>query len=173
VKTASGDPDVANMAEKRLLELKVQLDQAEDALMWPTLVETARNAIAGLEELVRDFGTDEEKERAGGMRIQVEDLIQAKLVNPLQKKVEQVEALSSKILFSQPSFWVSLFENAIENQSKMRDHDAANRLIEQGKQYQANGNFEGLKAVVRELWDLLPNEIVQAARRGYGSTVTK
>ena len=36
-----GDPDAAKQAEKRLLDLRINLDKAEDLLKWPALVTEA------------------------------------------------------------------------------------------------------------------------------------
>jgi len=173
VKGAGSDPDVANMAEKRLLEFKVQLDAAEDALLWPTLVDSAYEALGYMDEIISSYGNDDERSRAQGLRSQVEDLIQSRLMNPLQKKVEQVESLAAKVLLAQPSFWIGAFEDTIQHSSDMSDQPRANRLIEQGNQCVTSGNIEGLKSIVRQLGDLLPRDVPKPTQRGYRSSVIK
>jgi hypothetical protein len=37
----------------------------------------------------------------------------------------------------------------------------------------SKSNVPGLQNVVRQLWDLMPREVVEAAKRGYQSGVVK
>jgi hypothetical protein len=52
---------------------------------------------------------------------------------------------------------------------KMSDQTRAARLLDQGRDCMSKNNMTGLQNVVKQLWSLLPNEIVQAAQRGYQS----
>ncbi len=49
----------------------------------------------------------------------------------------------------------------------MKDQDAADRLIDQGRQFINKGNVQGLRNVVSQLLGLLPSEIAEAKQRGY------
>jgi hypothetical protein len=60
-----------------------------------------------------------------------------------------------------------------EQQEKMVDQARAARLLDQGRDCMAKNNSAGLQSIVRQLWDLLPNEIVQAAKRGYQSGLVR
>ena len=42
-----------------------------------------------------------------------------------------------------------------------------------GRNYLDQNNADGLKNVVRQLWDLLPKEIVEQVQRGFGSTLIR
>ena len=65
------------------------------------------------------------------------------------------------------------FQQAEKEQQKMKDQDRALRLFGQGRDYVAKNNLMGLQNVVRQLWDLLPAEVVQAAERGYGAGLVR
>jgi hypothetical protein len=56
-----------------------------------------------------------------------------------------------------------------KQQDKMGDQSQAARLLDQGRDCLSRNNTAGLQSVVRQLWDLLPNEVVEAAKRGYQS----
>jgi hypothetical protein len=49
----------------------------------------------------------------------------------------------------------------------MKDSAAADRLIDQGRQFINRGNVDGLRNVVRQLLALLPRDIAEARKRGY------
>lgn len=49
----------------------------------------------------------------------------------------------------------------------MNDKAAADRLIDQGRQFIDRGNVQGLRNVVAQLLVLLPRAIAEARQRGY------
>jgi hypothetical protein len=55
----------------------------------------------------------------------------------------------------------------------MTDQARAGRLFETGRSYLDQNNVDGLKNVVRQLWDLVPAEIVEEVQRGFGSTLMR
>lgn len=164
---AKSDPDEANKAEKLLLEIKIKLDRAEDALKWPALVAEANAALDELDTLVDKNGTPDHRKKADQLREQADDLIEQKRSEPLRKKLQQVADLHHEILFDQPGFWLGFFNYLVEDRAKMKDQDAADRLIDQGRQFINRGNVSGLRNVVGQLLALLPREIAEAKQRGY------
>jgi hypothetical protein len=50
----------------------------------------------------------------------------------------------------------------------MSDQAKATRLLGQGRDCLAKNNAAGLQNIVRQLWDLLPEETVAEAKRGFG-----
>lgn len=173
VDAAKGDPDAANKAEKRLLELKVTLDRAEDALKWPALVAEANKALDELDEIIDEHGDDEHRSKSTTLREQVDELVEQKRAEPLRKKLTQVIDLHREILFSLPGFWLGFFNHLIEDKDKMKDQDAADRLISQGRQCINKGNVQGLRNVVAQLLGLLPREVAEQVQRGYQSGLLK
>jgi molecular chaperone DnaK len=161
------NPDMANMAEKRLLEFKIKLDRAEDLLKWPAMVTEANTALDELDTLVDEHGTSDQREKANKLREQVEEIIEQKRPEPLRKKLQQVAGMHNDILFDQPGFWVGFFKYLVEDRAKMKDQDAADRLIDQGRQFINKGNVQGLRNVVSQLLALLPRDVAEAKQRGY------
>ena len=170
---AKGDPDAAAQREKRLLELKLKLDEAEDALKWPALVADARRELDDLDAVADRSGSPVQKDKAAELAQEIEDIITARKVDSLRKKIDQVLRLYWEIVFAQPGFWVNQFQRMEKEQTKMTDQTRASRLLEQGRDCIAKNNITGLQSIVRQLWGLLPREVVEAAQRGYQSGLVR
>ena len=170
---AKGDPDAAAKCEKRLLELKLKLDEASDALEWPALVAQANEWIGDVKKLVDQHGTPKQGDKATDLTNQIEDIIREKKMDRLRKKIDQLKTLYWEILFAQPGFWVGTFNNLDKQKDRMSDQARATRLLDQGRDCIARNNITGLQNVVRQLWDLLPPEIVEQAQRGYQSGLVR
>lgn len=164
---AEVDPDAAAKCEKRLLELKPILDEAADALEWPALVAEAREWVGWVLQIAGEHGTDKQKQRAKELEREVEEVIEQRKSDSLRKRIEQITRLHAEIVTAQPDWWIYQFQQAEKEQPKMSDVNRAARLFDQGRDCIAKNNATGLQNVVRQLWDLLPNEVVQAAQRGY------
>lgn len=169
---ADGDPDAANKAEKRLLEMKVTLDRAENALKWPALLAEAHTALDDLEGLVAQHAP-QHKPRLDQLRQQINDLIEQKRYDALRKMMDKVRDLHREILFEQPGFWVGFFNLLVKDIAKMNDQVTADRLCNQGQQCIQKGNVSGLRNVVAQLLDLLPKAEAEAIQRGYQSGLIK
>ncbi len=172
---ASADPDVANNAEKRLLEVRVALDKAENALKWPALRAEAIAALDELDELIDKVpdGSSKFQAKADKLREQAEEFIEQNRPERLKKHMENIGDVHRDILFSQPGFWLGLFEHLVAEHAKMRDQAAAERLINQGRQSIDRGNVQGLRGAIAQLIALLPQEEAAAIQTAYGSHVIK
>jgi len=170
---AKADPTAALKGEKRLLELKLKLDEAADALEWPALVAESRDWLGYLEKVAEQHGNTQQKQKADGLAAEVEEIIRNHKPDRLRKKIEQIARLYHEIVMAQPGWWVYQFQKTEEQQEEMSDQAKAGRLLGQGRDCLAKNNAAGLQNVVRQLWDLLPDETVQEAKRGYGATIMR
>jgi molecular chaperone DnaK len=170
---ASGDKDAAKQAEKRILEIRADIDRLEDVKAWPKMVTKIRKAMDDMDRLVNEHGVAAQKQRAQELRKLAEELISHQNADLLRKHEDKVLGLTHDVLFAQPGFWVGFFEHLIEERAKMRDGGLATQLIEQGRQYIQRGNLDGLRHTVVRMLDLLPREIAEEIQRGYGSGVTQ
>jgi len=166
---ANADPDVAAKCERLLLALKLKLDEAANALEWPALVAEAREWLGYMDRIAEHDGTEAQRGKAGQLADETETIIQERHADRLRKRVEQIERLYWEIAFTQPGFWVHQLQRMEKEMQKMSDQTRAARLLDQGRDCMSKNNMTGLQNVVKQLWSLLPNEIVQAAQRGYQS----
>jgi molecular chaperone DnaK len=170
---AKADPTAALQGEKRLLELKLRLDEAADALEWPLLVAESRDLISYLQKVADQHGTNHQKQKAQELSDEVGDIIREHKPDRLRKKSEHIARLYYEIVMAQSGWWVYQFQKTQEQQEEMSDQAKAERLLGQGRDCLEKNNLTGLQNVVRQLWDLLPGEAVEEAKRGYGATIMR
>lgn len=172
VAAAKGDPDAAEKADKRLLELKLRLDEAERKIEWPTMVAKARDWLEDLDKLVKQHGTDQQQQRANELAAEVEEMITEKQVDRLPRRQKDVEALYFNVLFAIPAYWVNQFQRLEQQRATFAEKDESDRLFEMGQNYLQQNNLDGLKNVVFKLWALLPKQVVDEVQRGFGAGLT-
>lgn len=170
-RAAKGDPAAAEKAQARLLDLQLQLDAADEKLKWPVLVAEAHEVQEDLSKLAREHGNSAQCDTVEDWSELVDSIIAKKQTDRLAKRIDEGRALYAQILFSLPAFWVGQFQQLDRERHKFIDASAADRLLERGRNYLQQNNVEGLKDVVRRLWDLLPREEAEKARRGIGATI--
>jgi molecular chaperone DnaK len=165
------DFDTLLQSERALIDFKIQIDSLAALASWPLLVKEAEGWLADLDAVARRHGTFEEKRRSGVLREQVQTIITEKNGDRLRKKIDEMSDVHSSMLYRQASFWTAHFETLTESRSQMSHPAKADELIARGNAYIETGQLEELKNVVYLLQDLLPRQVVERARRGYGSTL--
>jgi len=170
---AKGDAVAANRTQYRMLELKKEIDLIEALVHWPSLVKTAREWVLKMKDIADDYGISSQKQKAITLELAVEEVINNKDVDLLEKRQGDVENLYYQILTAQPSFWVNQFKYLEKQKVSMSDQSKADRLFEMGNNYIAQNNTNGLQQAVRQLWDLTPDDIAQDAQRGFGANLTR
>lgn len=170
-RAAKGDPAAAEKAQARLLELQLRLDAADEKLKWPVLVAEARELQEELNDLAKEYGKSAHREKVEDWSELIDSIIAKKQTERLAKRIEEGRILFAQILFSLPAYWVGQFQRLDRERHKFVDASAADRLLERGRNYLQQNNVEGLTDVVRRLWDLLPREEAEKARRGIGATI--
>ncbi len=169
----AGDVDIAAKFEKRLLELKLKLDFVADALEWPALVAEGKDWSGYLTSIVNRQGTQQQQQRASEIAVQVEQATGEKRADLLRKRTEQIKSLYFEIAMAQPGWWVDQFQRLEKKQREMVDENRASQLLNKGRDCISRNNTTGLQNIVGQLWDLLPDDVVQAAKRGYQSGVIR
>ncbi|MGA3169657.1 MAG: Hsp70 family protein [Chthoniobacteraceae bacterium] len=169
LRSAAADSLAAQICDKRLLELKLKLDEIENALKWPTTLADVKEWRGYLVKLADEHGSAQQRARVSELGEEIDEIIERKQMDRMPRKLEQVQQLYYQILFTLPSFWVNQFQRLEKDKGKMNDCDKAGRLFEMGRNYLANNNVTGLQNVVRQLWDLTPPEVVEAAQRAFGA----
>ncbi len=158
-------------AEHELLEFKLHLDAADEQLAWPAAVREAERLLAEVDERANAHGTEAEQARLRGLRNEVQAAVANKQRDRLRKKTEEVTALNESILYRQPDFWRRHFAALVECREQMSNPARAAMLIKAGDHALAGGKHEQLVDTALMLQDLLPPQVVDAARRGYGSSI--
>jgi molecular chaperone DnaK len=166
-----GDPDAAAKFEGQLLEIKPKFDEAVNALEWPALKSEAKEWLEYLQNTVDQHGSEQQRHKAEDYTNEVEEIIRKHEPDRLRKKIEQIVRLYHEIVMSQPGWWVNQLKQMEKQQEKMSDQGKAARLLNQGQDCLSKNNATGLQNIVRQLWDLLPEETVAEAKRGWGDLI--
>jgi molecular chaperone DnaK len=169
LEAAQGDPAALQECEKRLRDVKVVVDQAEDALEWPTLVAEAEDRLADAQRMVNEHGEADEKSRLRTLEGNLRKAIDSGDPDLVRQQSGEIGALNIQVLQRQPGFWVGFLEYVEERRSLMRDRSEADDLIARGRRAINNNDLDGLKAAVKQLLALLPADEQQRAG-GYGGT---
>jgi len=167
----AGDPDAAQQAETRLLELKVKLDQAEDALRFPEILKDTESQLEKLRELVDKSGTAAQKHQVATWQSSLETITKENDTDKLKRLQDKMTDLHREFLREDPEFWGGFLAYLYSRREHMRDQNAAERMFEIGARHMENKNVQGMMGAVQQLLQLLPPEEAAAAQGGYGSTI--
>jgi hypothetical protein len=66
-----------------------------------------------------------------------------------------------------------MFKHLFEQREQMRNISEADRLFNQGYQFIQKNNIDGLRKIIVQLLQLLPQDIAAEIERGYQSGVIK
>jgi molecular chaperone DnaK len=165
----SGESDEKKPCLHRILDLTAAIDQVEDALEWPVLVEEAKAVLIDTQKTVEEHGEPSEKTGLRTLEAETKKAIDSGQTDVLRQRVDDVKALGYRIVWRQPGFWVGYLDYLEVRKSNMRDLTTAAQLFTQGRKAINNNDIEALQAAVRQLIGLLPKDDQEEAR-GYGGT---
>jgi len=168
---AQNNPDAASKCEKYLLDFKLMLDKAAIALEWPATVAEMDDWIKNLHKVTDPRSKDMEKVTV--FVSEAQSVVQEHNTGQLKKKIEQASRLYFEIVAAQPGWWVYQLDQMRLQQEKMKDQNRAAFLLEQGRQCKETHNTNSLQNIVRQLWELLPSDLVQSVRCGYQSGLVR
>jgi len=156
VEAARVDPDAATTCGKRLLDLKAAIDEVEDALEWPSLVQEAKEFVPAVRELVLEKGTPEHRRSLQAGETAVQEAIAAHDPDLLRHRVEDLRTLAMLVLDHSGDLQYLAFEDLRTLKPEMRDQTGAAQLISTGERAAASGDVGTLRDVNNELRRLLP-----------------
>jgi molecular chaperone DnaK len=153
---ATVDPDAADKCERRLLDLKVAIDEVEGALEWPALVAESKELLRMSKEIIDEHGEYEDKQGFRGYEAQVQSAMQSREPDVLRQRLEEMRGLVMRVLDRKGVLQIIFFQQLSEMKSEMRDQAQAGQLITRGLQALSRGDVADLRAVNRQLVGLLP-----------------
>ncbi|MDY0152137.1 MAG: hypothetical protein RBS43_07690, partial [Candidatus Cloacimonas sp.] len=172
LKSAEGDRDSADKCKNRLLDLQSALDNAEDALEWPTLLIKADESIEDVGTIVTKYGSNDEKSSFDDLSKELRSYIVNHEPDLLRRNIDMLESLRTKVLLQQPGYWVNLLDLLVDAKAQMNGTAEANLQISKGKEAIQNNDIDELKKAVNRLFDLLPS-IEREKVKGFGGGTIK
>jgi molecular chaperone DnaK len=165
------DKDAQNRKNYRRIELDAKLDEVEKIIEWPALVNEAQENISQGRKFIEAYGSDEDKIAFNRLEKETNKAIDSEDTDILRQKVRTLSQLIFEVLMEQPGFWMGQFELLVEqHQDEMHNKQQAAQLISQGYHAIDNNNMIELRDAVIQLYELLPESVVEEVR-GYMSTV--
>lgn len=168
---ATADSDSADKCCKRLLDLKILVDELEDALEWPSALEEANTQLEETRKVVEDSKEMSAKQNFAVLEKETRQAIQAKDLDSLRRKSNELLTFRVRLLQANPGFWVGMLRHLESERSKMRDQSLAEQLITQANRAISGDDIQSLKAAVQQLISLLPAEKQGEMGLAYGSTI--
>jgi molecular chaperone DnaK len=165
------DPDAAQKCEQRLMDLRVAIDEVEDAIEWPALVAEAQEEIRLCKEVVGQYGNAADKRNAEALEGETRRAMEGDDADHLKRKRDEMAGLRVRVLCEQPGFWVGYLQYLEGQKQTMRDAAKAEQLIAQAHRAMNAPDVPALKAAVRQLIELLPADQQREMMKGFGSGV--
>ena len=157
VKAAEGgDHDAIEKADRNLKELKQKLDSIENLAKWPVALKEYNEIVSDCEEIIASYGNNDDKDQLSSLKKEAEKSIDSKDTNRLKKIAEEIINIRWAVLFRQPGFWVSAFQEVKKDPGSLTDQSRAEELIAEGSAALQRQDLDSLKSIMFELWSLMP-----------------
>lgn len=161
------DPDSADKAQKRLMELSAALDDADAYLEWPTTIIKAKELRRDTRELIIRAEAKEAGQKLDGLEKEMQQALDNRNIDRLLRTIESMRELFFVLLREQPEFWVGFLGFLEEQKNNLTNQNLAARLFQQGHRAIQANDLPGLKNAVQQLINLLPPEKKEAIITGY------
>lgn len=153
-----GDPDAVEKADRCLKGLKQRLDSIEYLLNWPITLKQYKEIISNCKDIVDKYGNDEDKDQLETLEKEAKKAIDNKDLKRLKTITEEILGIRWAVLFRQPGFWVSVFQEIKNDPGRFTNQRRAKELIEEGSIALQRQDLDSLKSIMLELWSLMPSE---------------
>jgi len=176
LEAASGDSTALDEAQHRLRDLQDAVDELENILEWPALLGDAEETVRSTRELLLEIdGKPEEIKKLDDLEKEIQQAIDANDTDLLRRKIMQVRNHGMAVLIEDPRFWVGYLGQLREQKNSMRDQSLAEEIFNRADRAVQDGDVDGLRAAVRQLMHLLPQEVQDQVEQdvGYGSTIVR
>lgn len=163
--------DAADRTTSLLIQLKGSLDDVSYKLEWPSIISDLKEAKEFAEGIVRDFGDNNDASRLQELLSETKAAYEVQDALLIKLSIQKIRDFAYSIYIKQPEAWVGYFEYLNDFRSDMTDQAIADKLFAQGNRALNENDVEGLKAAVKQLIDLLPEEQQEEAKIYKGSTM--
>ncbi|MEZ4601229.1 MAG: Hsp70 family protein [Syntrophotaleaceae bacterium] len=156
MESAQHDPDALQQLDRRLRDLTAAVDEVEDSVEWPLLLERAEGSKSDTQAVVNEYGSSSDKSRLGALMKELQGAIDSGDPDLLRGKIADLDGLWFEVLERQPGWHVGRFNHLKELIPTMQNSGQAEQLVMQGNRAINNNDIDALKAVNRQLRSLLP-----------------
>jgi len=174
IEAAEDDPDAVAQLDRRLRELAASVDDVEDSVEWPELLEKAEESRSDTERVVDEHGEASDRNRLRSLKSELQQAIDAGDPDLVRRYIDELDSLYIQVLDRQPGWHVARFNWLVERLQSMRDPGQAEQIIAQARRAINNNDIDALKAANRQLISLLPRDVQEEYRHAnIGGTITR
>jgi len=153
-----GDADAVEKADRNLKDLKQKLDSIENMAKWPVALKEYNEIISDCDEIVASYGNNDDKDQIASLKKEAEKAIESKDLSRITKLTEEIMSIRWAVLFRQPGFWVSAFQEVKKDPGSFTNKERAEELIDEGSAALQRQDLDSLKSIMFELWSLMPRD---------------
>jgi len=168
---SEGDLCAAPQFQNRLVELREAIDDVENAIEWPVLIQEAERTLVDTRQFVNASGEPDEKTNLRMLEDDMQKVIDSGDPELLRRHIEKIESVGIQVALRRPEIWISWLEYCEGRKSSMENISQAEQLFDQARRAINNDEIESLKAAVRQLLGLLPEEQQQEIPGYSGTTI--
>lgn len=160
----------ASQIEKRIIEVRVILDQLESQARIPEVVKQIELRLEQIGKCLSEMNSaqrsayDDLKDRLPAVKAR-------NRYELLENFKEEVLDLWRETFADRFDFWAGNLAYLYKTRDRLPNTQEVNRLFDQGARALDIRDKEGVRRCVFRLWDLSPEDVVEAAKRGHGSTL--
>jgi molecular chaperone DnaK len=167
------DRDALDKGDKRLLDLQVALDEAEESLEWPSLAVEARGWIKTASVLIRKYGDTGDKKNLDNYCAEIEKHLQTREIDLLEQSISNLRNFLLNVLEEKDVLEMTYFEAMCQDRDKIPEpqQEQASGLIIQGQRAVNANDNEKLKDVNRRLSQLFPTPPPPPDREDWGTLI--
>jgi molecular chaperone DnaK len=155
---AEGNPGALAEAEQKLNSLRAAIDEVEDKVQWPALVEKCREDRTWSEGIVSDYGDADDRRRIGLLETDLDEALASEDPDRVDRARDELKGHASCVLTRRPEFWVARLSWLEEQREDMRDSGEVAQLLAQGRRAIQSDDVDALKAACNQLQSLLPSD---------------
>lgn len=168
---AVGSVEGAAQIQRRIIEIRVILDDLEESAKFPEKVEEIKGRIEDIEECSSEMNSAQRSELRD-IKNRLADIEERKSVAELERFKQDVLSLWRETYADRLDFWHGCISYLYHNRERLPNSPEVKRLFEQGARAIEMKDKEAVRRCVIRLWDLSPEDVVEEAKRGHGSDVT-
>jgi molecular chaperone DnaK len=170
---SEGDGDKKAIIKKLLNELKQKIDEVDDEVKLPILIEDAKAEIEICAKVVEDYANEKGVQYFSELRTEIEEAIQEKDLDKLEIKLNNLISLKFHLFKSDPGFWDYILEMLSTDKEKSTEPFTVQKLIDEAKEHLNNNNLNKVDRLVGRIYGYFPDDEAEVILSGYGSTVMK
>jgi molecular chaperone DnaK len=154
---AAVDPDAAITCRKRILDLRAAIDEVEETLQWPDLLQASADMLARVTLLVHERGHAADHAQLAAHSSALRHAEDSHDVDLLSQRIDDLVSLGRRILERTGELSLMMIDDLRDRRDQMRDTARADQLFNQANNAAESQDVPRLRTIIQQLVELLPS----------------